>query len=79
MVLKMMGHLWGTSLDMSPPRPGNTIPPDHIPLVTDLTGGERSGQGFATQNFSERVTGRQTDGSHYPRLLQMEWRSGILQ
>lgn len=44
---------------MSPPRPGNTVPPDHSPLVMDLTGYERSGQGFATQNFSVRVTGRQ--------------------
>ena len=59
----MTGHLWGTSLDMSPPRPGNTVPPDHSPLVMDLMGYERSGQGFATQNFSVRVTGRQTEAT----------------
>lgn len=74
-----MGHLWGTSLDMHPPRPGKPIPPDRSPLVTDLTGCESSGQGFATQNFSVRVTGGQRDRSYYPRLLQREWESGILQ
>ena len=74
------GPFVGHESGHAPPlRPGKPIPPDRSPLVTDLTGYERSGQGFATQNFSVRVTGGQRDRSHYPRLLQREWESGILQ
>lgn len=57
------GPFVGHESGHEPPRPGNTVPPDHSPLVMDLTGYERSGQGFATQNFSVRVTGRQTEAT----------------
>lgn len=69
------GPFVGHSLDMSPPGLQYHSPWPHS-LVTDLTGGERSGHRASQHRISSvRVTGRQTDGSHYPRLLQMEWRS----